>query len=249
MQSTTASVLIIGNEILSGRTQDTNLRAIAKKLAQRGITVEETWVIPDNPDKIIHSINHLRTTYDFVFTTGGIGVTHDDKTIACVARAFNQPLVISPVITDILHEIYGPNQLDDIKRRFTLIPQGARLIANSVSKIPGIIMDNVFVLAGMPLVMEAMMEAVTGDLPFHGAILSRSYTADIMENDIAAAIEALQEDYPQISIGSYPYYKDSKPGVSIILRGNDREILDSVGAKVVNIFREVGIDYSMIKEE
>jgi molybdenum cofactor synthesis domain-containing protein len=241
MVVTRASVLIIGNEILSGRTQDTNLSFIAKHLANRGIDLVQSWTIPDDAEKIIDSIRILRTQGDWLITTGGIGATHDDITVSCVAKALDLPLIVSDDIARIFDQHYQKAGLHPmVREKLCLIPKGATLIANSVSKIPGFMVENVMVLAGLPKVMEAMMEACLPLLPNHGPILSIHIKAKVLEDHIAWDIQRLQETYPDLSVGSYPSYIDDTPHVTITLRGRAPDRLKKAKEEVVKIFNRVG---------
>jgi len=162
----TACVLIIGNEILSGRTQDVNLNFLAKGLNEAGVRLREARVVPDVPDTIVATVNAVRALYDYVFTTGGIGPTHDDITSECVARAFGVKLILHPDAKRILETHYKPGGLNEARLRMAHVPEGAELILNPVSLAPGFRIGNVFVMAGVPLVMQAMFDGVKGSLEF-----------------------------------------------------------------------------------
>ena len=204
-----AGVLLIGDELLSGRTQDTNLRTIADFLAPLGIQVGEARVVSDEPDEIVAGLNALRHRYTYVFTTGGIGPTHDDKTADAVAVAFGVPIDVRADARAILEAHYGSHtELNEARLRMARIPDGAVLIANPVSKAPGFQLGNVFVMAGVPSIMRAMLEDVGARLD-HGAVVA-SVTVrakSVREGDLAAPLGALQKALPSVSFGSYPWYE------------------------------------------
>jgi molybdenum cofactor synthesis domain-containing protein len=242
MAITRASVLIIGNEILSGRTQDTNLSFIAKHLAARGIDLIQSWTIADDADNIINSIRTLRKESDFLITTGGIGATHDDITVSCVAQALDIPLVVNNDIMNIFDQHYQKNNFHPmVREKLCLIPKGAILIPNTVSKIPGFMIENVIVLAGLPKVMEAMMEACLPFLPDHGPIISTHIKGKILEDHIAWDIQRLQQSYSDLSIGSYPSYINGIAHVTITLRARAPDMLKKAKEEVVNIFNRFGV--------
>ncbi len=217
----TAVVVLIGNEILSGRTQDTNLSFIAKHLKDQGIHLKHVRVISDDEEEIIHHINELRRQYTYVFTTGGIGATHDDITAACISKAFGVELVEHPEALLRLQQHYG-DKLNDNRRRMALMPKGSFLIDNIVSNAPGFAIANVFCLAGMPKVMQAMFLAILPTLSKGEPILSRSLTCDLLEGDIAHLLAGIQREFKDVSIGSYPFYKlPPDVGVTFVVQGQD----------------------------
>ena len=223
-----AAVLLIGDELLSGRTQDTNLRTIAEFLAPLGVQVAEARVVSDEPDEIVAGVNALRHRYAYVFTTGGIGPTHDDKTADAVAAAFGVPIDVRADARAILEAHYGSHtELNEARLRMARIPEGATLIANPVSKAPGFQLCNVFVMAGVPSIMRAMLEDVGRRLD-HGAVV-KSVTVRakaVREGDLAAPLGALQKAEPDISFGSYPWYElPDGFGVHLVARSADEAAL------------------------
>ena len=217
----TACLIIIGNEILSGRTQDSNLAIIGRKCDALGIRLTEARVIADTEADIINTVNTCRATFTYVFTTGGIGPTHDDITAAAIARAFDVALLRNPDAAAALDRYYEPKRLTEARLKMADIPAGARLIDNPVSGAPGFQLDNVFVLPGVPAIMEAMFDGLTHRLLGGDPILTHNVTTNLPESEIAADLELLQEQYPDVSMGSYPYFRKGKLGVNLVLRGTD----------------------------
>ena len=221
----TACALIIGNEILSGRTQDANLQYIAKTLGQQGVTVQEARVIPDIHDVIINTIHKARKTYDYVLTTGGIGPTHDDITAECVAKAFDVPLVISPEIENRIRQRPAPDDVMNNRLLMARIPEGASLIENSTGGPQGFSMENVHVMAGIPAVLQAMLP----NIQFHGGevVRSCSVTVYLGESNISEDLKKIQEDTPEVDIGSYPFVRSNRYGTTLVVRGTDQARLTS----------------------
>lgn len=237
--SPTASLLLIGNELLSGRTQDRNLAFIGKRLAELGITLAEARVIADNTAIIVANINDCRPRFDYVFTTGGIGPTHDDITAAAVAQAFGQPLERHPAAEQVLHEFYG-GQVSEARLKMAEMPAGAVPIDNPLSGAPGFQIENVFVLAGIPAVMQAMFDTLAGRLEHGAPILSRSLKTNCREGELAAGLGAIQIRYPQVAIGSYPFFNDGGYGVNLVFRGTDAVLLDQVEVELQDLVMALG---------
>jgi len=233
----TASVLIIGNEILSGRTQDVNLNHIALTLGRWGIQVREARVVPDVESAIVDAVNHARAAYDYVFTTGGIGPTHDDITADCIAAAFGVPLVIHEEIAELIRRRPAPPDVMEARLRMARVPQGAVLVANATGGPPGFRVDNVFVMAGIPSVMQAMLASLEGKLKSGPVVRSRSVTAFLGESQIAGALREIQARYPDVDLGSYPFFRQDRYGTSLVMRGTDEllldEMLDAVKAAII----------------
>lgn len=225
--SPSAFLLLIGNELLSGRTQDKNLAFVGRRLSELGIRLTEARVIPDDSDAIIHNVNDSRRRFDYVFTTGGIGPTHDDITSAAVARAFDQPLERHPQAEQRLRAFYG-SDVNDARLRMADMPAGAILVDNPLSGAPGFQIENVFVLAGIPAVMQAMFDGLADRLRHGRPILSRTLTTDRREGALAAGMRALQNRYPELTIGSYPFFSPENKGVNIVVSGTDAELLNAV---------------------
>ena len=213
-----AALIIIGNEILSGRTQDKNLSYLANWLNEIGIQLSEVRVIRDEEEVIIETVNYLRKTYDYVFTTGGIGPTHDDITSLSIAKAFNVDLEINDKALSILKEYYKDSELTDARMKMTMIPKGAELVENPVSKAPGFKMENVFVMAGIPSIMQGMLEGARKHLK--GGDIIKSVSVDVFtpESNVADELTKLQDKYKNIEIGSYPFTKENRFGTSLVLR-------------------------------
>jgi molybdenum cofactor synthesis domain-containing protein len=236
----TACVVIIGNEILSGRTQDTNLNYIAKGLAERGVRLREARVIPDIPAVIVDTVNELRAKYDYVFTTGGIGPTHDDITAECIASAFGVALVLNPEAKRILMERYKTGELNEARLRMARTPEGASLVANPVSAAPGFRMGNVYVMAGVPRIAQAMFDGIKYELTGGPPIVSRTVNCNLPEGTIAKGLGEVQERHPDVDIGSYPTFSRGAPEVNIVLRGVDSTRLDMAAAEVAAMVRAEG---------
>ncbi|MGE5201610.1 MAG: competence/damage-inducible protein A [Acidobacteriota bacterium] len=238
----TACVLIIGNEILSGRTQDVNLNYLAKGLNAAGIRLTEARIIPDLPDVIVATVNEVRAKFRYVFTTGGIGPTHDDITSECVARAFGVPLVPHPEARRILEAHYRERGLEfnAARQRMAQVPEGAELVFNPISRAPGFRIGNVFVMAGVPQVMQAMFESLVGTLEGGRPVLSRTISCGLAEGALAAGLGAIQSRYPDVDIGSYPWYRRGAYGVSLALRSPEAGRLAAAGDEVAALVRTLG---------
>ncbi len=232
-QIVTAAVIIIGNEILSGRTQDTNLNFIALTLGEWGIRVTEARVIADDETEIVDTVNTLRARHDYVFTTGGIGPTHDDITASCIARAFGVPLVEHPEIAAMIKSREAPPDVMRSRLRMAQVPEGAGLVANSTGGPPGFSKDNVFVMAGIPRVMQAMLPSLKGTLRGGAIVRSRSVSAFLAESEIADGLTEVQNTYPDLSLGSYPFMREGRYGTNLVVRGtSDERIAAALGAVV-----------------
>jgi molybdenum cofactor synthesis domain-containing protein len=238
----TAAVLIIGNEILSGRTKDVNLGYIAEELTKLGIRLREARVVADVEAEIVAAVNECRARYDYVFTTGGIGPTHDDITAGSVAKAFGVPLILDPRAKAMLERNYPPGGLNEARLRMAHVPQGAELVENPVSAAPGFRMGNVFVMAGIPSVMRAMFDALKHGLVGGKPVLSRAVSAFLGEGIIAQGLGALQQRYPDLEIGSYPFFRLGRYGASFVLRGTDQARIDAAAAELGKLIRELGAE-------
>jgi molybdenum cofactor synthesis domain-containing protein len=218
----TAGLIIIGNEILSGRTQDKNTAYIAQKLEMIGVRLTEVRVIPDVIDTIIGTVRHFSEAFDYVFTTGGIGPTHDDKTAEAVAKAFDVKLLKNAEAYQILLNHYGDEaEMNDGRVKMAYTPEGASLIPNPVSSAPGFQINNVHVMAGVPKIMQSMLDYILPSLEGGDVIKSRQMVINQAESTIAPLIETLESDFKGIEVGSYPRYKNGEPEVTIIIRGTD----------------------------
>ena len=230
-----AALIIIGNEILSGRTQDKNLSYLAKWLNEIGIQLSEVRIIRDEEKIIIETINYLRKTYNYVFTTGGIGPTHDDITSLSIARAFNVDLEINDKALSILKEYYKNSELTDARMKMTMMPKGAELVDNPISRAPGFKMENVFVMAGIPLIMQGMLEGARQYLKGGDVIKSSSVDVFTPESNVAEELAQLQNKFPNVEIGSYPFSKENKFGTSLVLRSKDEELLNNCKLELLKI--------------
>ncbi len=221
----TAGVVVIGNEILSGRTQDSNLAFIGSRLSALGIVLGEARVIPDVEATIVNTVRQFANDYDYVFTTGGIGPTHDDITTACVAKAFNRKVERHPEAVQVMDKYYEPGQLTEARLKMADIPDGAVLVANPVSAAPGYQLENVFVLAGVPDIMQAMFHSLEDRLTGGPPIMSASVSTNLGESRMAAGLGEIQAECEAVDIGSYPYFKNGQLGVNVVLRSTDKEEL------------------------
>jgi molybdenum cofactor synthesis domain-containing protein len=238
MTQRTACALIIGNEILSGKTQDTNLQFLGFELAKLGIRLAEGRVVRDDPATIIHHVNECRAAFDYVFTTGGIGPTHDDITAECVAQAFGVSLVLNPDAAERLQR--GGRPLNEARLKMARLPRGAEIIENTVSHAPGFRIENVFVLAGIPSIARAMFASSVPMLVQGAPILSASVDAYLREGDFAAALEAIQNRYTEIEIGSYPFNREGRFGATLVARGTDQALLGKVVEEIAAAITALG---------
>jgi molybdenum cofactor synthesis domain-containing protein len=238
----TAAVLVIGNEILSGRTKDANLNYLATELNAIGVRLLEARVVADVPEAIVNAVNELRGAYDYVFTTGGIGPTHDDITSECVAKAFGAKLIKDPRAVRLLTNHYGEANLTEARLRMAHVPEGATLIDNPVSTAPGFQIGNVFVLAGVPAICRAMFDGLKGRLKTGDKVLSVTISGNIGEGVIAKGLGQLQDRYQALEIGSYPFFRQGKFGASFVLRGTDAAMLRSAAEELRTLIRTLGAD-------
>ena len=238
----TACALIIGNEILSGRTQDTNLNHLAVTLGGWGIQLREARVIPDVEAEIVAAVNECRRRFNYVFTTGGIGPTHDDITAECIAKAFAVPLVVNAEIAERIQRRPAPPEVMESRLRMARIPQGAELVENSTGGPPGFRVENVIVMAGIPAVMRAMLATLEGQLDAGPVIHSRSVTAYLGESEIARGLGEVQARYPDIDLGSYPFFRDDRYGASLVMRGADPGRLEAMLVEVSQLIVEAGAE-------
>jgi len=238
----TAAILAIGDEILSGRTQDTNTNHIARFLGALGIDLREVRVVPDVENEIVAALNALRSRYTYVFTTGGIGPTHDDITADAVAKAFNVGIDYHPEAMAIMAARYkNPEDFNEMRKRMARIPDTATLIKNSVSGAPGFQIGNVFVMAGVPAVMKAMMEELSSRLERGAVVHSAAIEAKIPEGQIAAALAAVQAGHKTVSIGSYPFYRPEGPGAQLVVRGRDKAEVEAAAQDIEAAVRAEGV--------
>ncbi|SOC25888.1 competence/damage-inducible protein A [Stappia indica] len=228
----TAAFLVIGDEILSGRTKDKNIGYLAEYLTAIGIDLSEVRVVPDVEERIVEAVRELSDRYTYVFTSGGIGPTHDDITADSMAKAFGVPIDHDPRAVEILRNFYPEGQLTEARLRMARIPQGADLIENSVSKAPGFRIRNVHVMAGVPSIMQAMLDAVAPTLKTGQRMLSETVDADLPESRIAASLREIQGAHPGVMIGSYPRSVDGRFSTQIVVRSRDEALLQQAADAV-----------------
>ncbi|WP_371346651.1 competence/damage-inducible protein A [Ancylobacter sp. IITR112] len=232
-EQVTAAILVIGDEILSGRTKDRNIGYIAEYLTAIGVDVREVRVVPDIEEEIVAAVNALRARYSYLFTTGGIGPTHDDITADSVAKAFGVGIDIDPRARARLLEYIKPEDLNEARLRMARIPDGAELVENPVSKAPGFWIGNVIVMAGVPTIMQAMLDQVAPKLKTGVRMLSHTVRADAREGDVGGPLGEIAKANPEVSIGSYPFMgEDGRPNTNLVVRGRDPEKLAAAVAQV-----------------
>ncbi|MFL5092913.1 MAG: competence/damage-inducible protein A [Xanthobacteraceae bacterium] len=238
--SQTAAVLLIGDEILSGRTKDKNLGFIADYLTALGIDLREGRIVPDVEDEIVAAVNSLRSRYTYVFTTGGIGPTHDDITADCVAKAFGVSIDVDPRARALLLTRIAEKDLNEARLRMARIPAGADLILNKVSAAPGFRIGNVHVFAGVPAIMQAMLDEVAPTLKTGARMLSATVRADLREGDIGSELGAIAKAVPEVTIGSYPFFDEQRgPNTNVVIRARDPDKLAAAKAAIEEMLRRV----------
>lgn len=236
----TAALILIGNEILSGRTQDVHTQWIGERLTNHGIRLSEVRIVKDSRDKIIEAVNLLRERYDHVFTTGGIGPTHDDVTSAALATAFNVNFGVNAEARAVLEQHYGRDNFTVARLKMAMMPQGVQLIPNPVSAAPGFSIGNVYVLAGIPRIMQAMFDHVLETLEKGEPILTNTVGCDLPESAVSSGVGDIQSRYLTVEIGSYPYFRAGNVGVNIVLRSIDPERLRAATREVMTLIDNAG---------
>ncbi len=236
----TAALLIIGDEILSGRTQDANLAYLAKWLGVQGIRLREVRVVADDTQAIGDAVNALRVAHDYLFTTGGIGPTHDDITVDAIAAALGVPVVVHPQAKAILTSYYG-DKLTDARLRMARVPEGSQLIENSRTGAPGIRFANIFIMAGVPAITQGMLAALDGQLPGGAPVLSRTVAAWTAESTVASVLLTVEKANPGTQIGSYPFWREGRTGANFVIRATDRAALDACATALLAALTEAGI--------
>jgi molybdenum cofactor synthesis domain-containing protein len=234
-----AGMVVIGNEVLSGRTQDKNVHWIAQKLDVHGIQLAQVRVVPDVEHDIVEAVNSLRGRYRYVFTTGGIGPTHDDITAASMGKAFNRLMERNTEALKRLRAYYKPEDFTDARQRMADMPRDVKLIDNPVTAAPGFIIENVYVMAGVPEIMQAMFEGIVHDLKGGAPLKTKTMTCDLREGQIAGPLAKLQEKHKTVFIGSYPFFQDGNIGVSIVLRSPDEFNLQRATQDVRNMIDDI----------
>ena len=242
MKKVNAAILIIGNEILSGRTQDTNTSTLALWLNSIGVKVREVKVIPDVEEKIISSVNLLRNLYDYVFTTGGIGPTHDDITAESIAKAFNLEYEIHKEGYKILEKYYKPGEFNEGRKKMACMPTEANLILNPTSGAPGFNVENVFCLPGVPSILKSMLGGISHKLVGGEPILSHTINIRTVESEIAKSLSNVQDNNKDVDIGSYPFFRAGKLGVAIVLRSSKQSKIDNCISEIFKFIKEKNID-------
>jgi molybdenum cofactor synthesis domain-containing protein len=237
----TACLLVIGNEVLSGRTRDANIQFLATGLGELGIPMREVRVIPDVPETIISTVNEVRGKFDYVFTTGGIGPTHDDITSECIAAAFGVPWEPHPIAWPRMEASYKPGEFNAARQRMATMPRGAALIENAISVAPGFQMENVYVMAGVPRVMQSMFEWLAPRLVGGAKIEMRAvHVLGLPEGIIADGLGAIQTRYPDLDLGSYPFYRPTGSGVALVAKGPDGVAVEKAIAEVSDLIIKLG---------
>lgn len=241
-----ACLVIIGNEILSGRTQDANLAYLAKELNELGIRMREARVVPDEEAVIVATLNEVRARYSYVLTTGGIGPTHDDITAACVAKAFGLRYGRNAEAERRLRAYYPPEKLNEARLKMAEMPEGAELIDNPVSVAPGFRVGNVYVLPGVPSIMRAMFEGLRHSLRGGDPVRSRSITVFCPEGEVAKPLGEIQARYPDVEIGSYPFMRQDRFGTTLVFRSTDQGLIDAAAAELLAFAQARGVEVQEI---
>ena len=240
----TAALVVIGDEILSGRTEDKNVAQVALWLNQQGIRLAEVRVVPDEADRIAAAVNALRDMHDYLFTTGGIGPTHDDITVDAIAAAFGVPVIEHPEARAILEDYYRdrPGGLTAARLRMARTPEGAELIVNPYSGAPGVKMGNVYILAGVPHIAASMLEALNGKLEGGRPVVSVTVGARAAESDVADLLRETEAAHPGVAIGSYPFFRDGRYGANFVVRSEDGELARVTSEDLAERLREAGFE-------
>jgi molybdenum cofactor synthesis domain-containing protein len=243
-RSWTAALVVIGDEILSGRTQDLNVAQVASWLNEQGIRLAEVRIVPDDIGRIAETVNALRRSHDYLFTTGGIGPTHDDITVDAMAAAFGVSTIIHPDARRILEDYYRdrPGGLTDARLRMARVPEGAELIPNPHSGAPGVKMGNVYILAGVPNIAANMLEALTGKLEGGRPVVSVTVGARAAESDVADLLRETEDSNPGVAIGSYPFFREGRYGANFVIRSEDGELARRTGDELSSRLREAGYE-------
>ena len=237
-----SGIIIIGNEILSGRTQDTNTSTISKWLNSLGIKVQEVRVIPDIEKTIVDTVNELRKKYDYIFTTGGIGPTHDDITASSISKAFNLTYGPHKEAMSLLEKYYKPGEFNEGRQKMAWMPTNANLIYNPTSGAPGFNVENVFCLPGVPSILKSMLGGISHQLVGGEPILSQTINLRTVESEIAKSLSIVQDNNKDVDIGSYPFFRAGKLGVAIVLRSNIQNQIDKCNLEIIKFVKEKNIE-------
>jgi molybdenum cofactor synthesis domain-containing protein len=240
----TAALVVIGDEILSGRTQDKNIAQVALWLNEQGIRLAEVRVVPDVIERIADAVNELRSAHDYLFTTGGIGPTHDDITVDAMAVAFGVPVIVHPEARRILEDYYRnrPGGLTEARLRMARVPEGAELLVNPASGAPGVKIGNVYILAGVPHIAASMLEGLTGKLQGGRPVVSVTVGARAAESDVADLLRETEAANPGVAIGSYPFFNEGRYGANFVIRSEDGELARRTGDELSARLREAGYE-------
>ena len=236
-----AAIIIIGNEILSGRTQDANVAYLSKWLNELGVKVEEVRVIPDLEDSIVGTIKEVRKKFKYIFTTGGIGPTHDDITSRSMAKAFNLSYEYHKEAYEILEKYYNPGEFNEGRKKMAKMPDKASLIFNPSSAAPGFIVENVYCLPGVPSILKSMLGGLNNKIMGGKKILSKTMNLRTVESEIAKSLEKVQDKFKDIEIGSYPFFKQGKVGVSIVMRSTEENLISDCYKDIQNFVERLKI--------
>ena len=240
----TAALAVIGDEILSGRTQDKNVAQLALWLNEQGIRLAEVRIVPDVTERIVETVNNLRSNHDYLFTTGGIGPTHDDITVDAIAAALGVPVVIHPAARKLLEDYYRdrPGGLSEARLRMARVPEGAELIENPTSGAPGVRVGNIFILAGVPHIAAAMLDGLAGKLKGGRPMVSVTIGARAPESDVADLLRETEAAHPGVAIGSYPFFRDGLYGSNFVVRSDDGELARRCGEQLAAALRNAGYE-------
>ena len=233
-----AAIIIIGNEILSGRTQDVNVVHLSKWLNELGVKVEEVRVIPDIENSIVNTVNELRRKFKYIFTTGGIGPTHDDITSRSIAKAFNVSYGYNKDAYETLEKYYKPGEFNDGRKKMAKMPDKASLIYNPSSGAPGFVVENVYCLPGVPSILKSMVDGLKNKISGGKKILSKTISVITVESEIAKPLEDVQNKFKNIEIGSYPFFRKGKIGVSIVMRSTEKNLIGDCAKQIVNLVKK-----------
>ena len=233
-----AAIIVIGNEILSGRTQDINVSFLSKWLNNLGVRVSEVRIIEDKEKSIVNCINEVKNKFKYVFTTGGIGPTHDDITSKSMAKAFNLSYGYHKEAYNILEKYYKPEKFNEGRKKMAKIPEKAKLIYNPSSGAPGFIIENVYCLPGVPSILKSMVEGLKNKIIGGKKILSKTISVNTVESEIAERLENIQKKFRNIEIGSYPFFRLGKVGVSIVMRSTEEDEIDDCSRKIISFIKE-----------
>ena len=233
-----ATIIIIGNEILSGRTQDVNVMTLSKWLNESGIKVEEVRIIEDSEKSIVNTINEVKKKFKYVFTTGGIGPTHDDITSQSIAKAFNFSYGYNKEAYQTLEKYYGKEKFNEGRKKMAKMPDKASLIYNPSSGAPGFIVENVYCLPGVPSILKSMLDGLKNKISGGKKILSKTISVNTVESEIAKSLENIQNKFKNIEIGSYPFFRMGKVGISIVVRSTEQKLIDDCSKEIVNFMKK-----------